>query len=641
MKSFVPAQSFRIEDFQDQVSDWLWGTDDNGVLVYSNKRIDDYFLPPDGNYLGLNFISLVRSLLSQRETLTEIPVENLQQLFNSQSDFSNIVVRCMGENEQELRLILKGKACFDRCGAFQGYKGVGRIELTNVEAQEGGANLDTLMMAAENSSNGVIITDENGEIRYANPGSCEITGYSREECYGQTPRLFRSGHTSLSVYSNFWNTLLQGKTWRGTVYNKHKSGEYFWCREVVSPVLRQDGSISNFVAVQEDVTFRLIAEEELKKSEERFKEFAEAASDWFWETDPNLKIVYISDNTKECIGGRLEALLQQSLVVGDQEGDPELWAGLLEKLTAKQPFKDYVHVFTRNDGQKCRWQISGEPCYASDEEFIGYHGVGKDITSWTELEEKLDQSRKMEKVGQRAGGIAHDFNNLLGIIMGNAELLKEKYEQANVVVDPNVENIIYASKRGINISNQLLVFSRKQNLNPELVDLNLQLSQMMEILKSSVGENVHIDLEVDSDLWPCFVDEDHLVNSILNLSINSRDAMHDEGVLTISMENKSIEQDMSAKDISKGDYVVITIADTGDGISKENLQKVYEPFYSSKAHGKGTGLGLSMVYGFAKKSDGAIWIESTVGEGTMVHLYLPKFNGQSIQQSEHQLSAGI
>ncbi len=577
--------------------------------------------------MGSNIIELFEGLMSDAGFTSTAILEKLRSSLSGNSDFSLSSFSVVGVDRGHTQIHLRAIPVLDDENKLQGFRGCGQFLEESGNGIEEAARLKTLMMAVNKTPNGIIITDKNGIIRYTNPSFTQITGFSRAESVGKTPRILSSGHTSDSAYADLWNTVSLGKSWQGTVYNKRKNGEFFWCQETVTPVVQRNGRISNFIAIQQDVTEEIKAQEELKRSEERFKGFAEAASDWYWETDAELRFSYISDSVLEYADKNLEDMLgatRAELVTEDE--DQEFWEKHLKDLEARRSFKDFTYTFVREDGQHRRWQISGKPVYSKEGVFQGFRGVGKDITLSTELEAQLQQSQKMEVVGQLTGGIAHDFNNLLGIIMGNAELLQEEMLEEGHSGLEKVSNIIYAAKQGSSITNQLLVFSRKETLKPSVVRANGQLDQMLNMLRSSMGSGIELTLESEPDLWCCYVDQDQFVNSVLNLCINARDSMEHRGKLRIRLHNETLRKPIPGLEVSPGDYMVVTVSDKGHGIAKKDRAKVFEPFFSTKERGKGTGLGLSMVYGFVKKSGGAIWINSSLGVGTDVHLYLPRHN---------------
>ncbi|MBE7636158.1 response regulator [Sneathiella sp. P13V-1] len=238
----------------------------------------------------------------------------------------------------------------------------------------------------------------------------------------------------------------------------------------------------------------------------------------------------------------------------------------------------------------------------------------------------LRHAQKMEAVGQLTGGVSHDFNNILGVIQGNAELLSESEEIKSDRTRNMLDAIVKASARGADLTQNLLAFSRKQELSPESVRIDEQVRGTIHILQRTLGENIDLTVATDEDLWNCIVDPGQLDNALLNLAINARDAMKDGGKLTIEIRNAVLDDEYAAAqtELDPGEYVVIAVSDTGSGIGKGDLQRVFEPFFTTKEVGKGTGLGLSMIYGFAKQSGGHVNIYSEAGSGTTVRLYLPR-----------------
>ncbi len=625
MASLKQKQNPTLDDFQDLISDWLWETDEKNIIIYSNGRLETALKRPVDTLVGENLLKVFEGLCLAGNGSPVGIISLLSDHLEGGQSFSLPPVQFDSNNFSFLQLCLAGTPLRDNRRGRYGFRGVGRLGASEANTGEDEVKLKTLMMAVKSTPNGIIITDPDGIIQYANPGFSNVTGYTRQDVLGKTPNILSSGHTSNSAYADLWATIKQGESWQGTVCNRRKDGDLFWCRETVTPVIQRNGRISNYIAIQQDITAEFKAQQELHESEERFKGFAEAASDWYWETDADLRFSYVSDSASEHADMDLQDMLgmTRAELVTEAE-DQEFWIEHLEDLSQKRAFKDFTYTFVRKDGQHRRWQISGKPYYSSDGKFQGFRGVGKDITLSTELEAQLQQSQKMEVVGQLTGGIAHDFNNLLSIIMGNAELLREQLVESEAPYAEKLENIIYAAKRGSSITNQLLVFSRKEALKPQVVNLETLIDQMMDMLKSSMGVSIDLVLNTEGETWCCFVDPDQFVNSVLNLCINARDAMDSKGVLNISIENRASFRPRRQMEILPADYVVVTVRDEGMGIAKKNLSRIFEPFFSTKEVGKGTGLGLSMVYGFAKKSGGTIWIESEEGQGTTVQLFLPR-----------------
>jgi len=253
--------------------------------------------------------------------------------------------------------------------------------------------------------------------------------------------------------------------------------------------------------------------------------------------------------------------------------------------------------------------------------------LSKEIVARKNVQEELRHSQKLEVIGQLTGGVAHDFNNLLAVIVGNVDLLEQTLEPDSSQ-RTYTQEVTAAANRGAALTERLLAFSRKQALDPRPIGVNDLLKSMAALLERSLGETIQLRFETSADIAPCMVDRAQLENAILNLVINSRDAMHSGGVITIETANVTLDADGVAKypEATMGDYVSISVRDTGIGMHAEVRARVFEPFFTTKEVGTGSGLGLSMVYGFVKQSGGHVSIESEMGSGTEVRLYIPQTN---------------
>lgn len=248
-------------------------------------------------------------------------------------------------------------------------------------------------------------------------------------------------------------------------------------------------------------------------------------------------------------------------------------------------------------------------------------------------ETAMRQMQKMEAVGQLSGGIAHDFNNLLTVILGNLEIMKRKRSSAGESdAAGNLEKYIdmaqQAGRNAAKLTHRLLAFARRQPLEPTRVDCNKLVTDMSDILRRAMGETVDFEAVLGAGTWAAFVDSNQLESALLNLAINAKHAMPNGGKLTLETANTYLDQAYASRfgDVNQGQYVLISVADTGTGIAPDILEKVFEPFFTTKPSGQGTGLGLSMVHGFVKQSGGHVRIYSEVGHGTTVKLYLPRFD---------------
>ena len=256
--------------------------------------------------------------------------------------------------------------------------------------------------------------------------------------------------------------------------------------------------------------------------------------------------------------------------------------------------------------------------------------TARDITEREEIEAQLRQAQKMEAVGQLTGGIAHDFNNLLTGISGNLELLEQRLSSGRLSdCGRLVSAAMNGTSRAAALTHRLLAFARRQPLDPKPLNVNLLIASMDDLLRRTLGPSVDLQMMLKEKLWATLCDHNQLENAILNLAINARDAMQGSGGLVVETGNVQIDSGYARSqgdEVQAGDYVSVSMTDTGCGMPPDIVAKVFEPFFTTKPLGRGTGLGLSMLYGFVKQSGGHVRIYSEVGEGTTVRLYLPRYD---------------
>lgn len=248
--------------------------------------------------------------------------------------------------------------------------------------------------------------------------------------------------------------------------------------------------------------------------------------------------------------------------------------------------------------------------------------LASQISERERVESALHHAQRLEAVGQLTSGVAHDFNNLLMVVLGNIRQMQKRDRDA--VEQRRLSLIVDAAERGAQLTAQMLAFSRRQKLDPRSVDLNETVQSMLDLLRSTMGGSVQLETELQADLWPAMIDPTQIELVILNLAINARDAMAVGGRLTVRTANVQRGAAERPEDPPAGEYVLVEVRDTGEGMSPEVLSKVFEPFFTTKEVGKGSGLGLSQVYGLAKQSGGGVCIESVLGQGASVQVYLPR-----------------
>ncbi|MBC2777002.1 response regulator [Parasphingopyxis marina] len=241
-------------------------------------------------------------------------------------------------------------------------------------------------------------------------------------------------------------------------------------------------------------------------------------------------------------------------------------------------------------------------------------------------EQQLRQVQKLEAVGQLTGGIAHDFNNMLAVVIGGLDLAKRKIGRNPAEADSHIDNALEGANRAAALTRRLLAFARAEPFLPEGTDAAARIDSMVDLIRRSIGEQITVSIDAEPGTWPVWIDPHQLENSVLNLAVNARDAMEGRGELTFAIRNATLEAG-DVGEVAPGEYLQIAVTDNGCGMSEDIIEHVFEPFFTTKPVGRGTGLGLSQIFGFAQQSGGGVGIDSTVGRGTTVSLYLPRFEG--------------
>ena len=379
------------------------------------------------------------------------------------------------------------------------------------------------------------------------------------------------------------------------------------------------------------------SQRDLAQREAQFRDFAAAASDWFWETDAHNRIVFVSRrfadltglSAEEMIGLTLREFQERHKDLGDDVS--ELGLGLLHTaMEARTKFRDLPGVIKAVQGPM-HVACSGIPIFSKEGTFLGYRGVTRDrsdfVASETErkrLSDTLSHAQKLQAVGQLTGGVAHDFNNLLAVIQGNLELAQVQHPEGRTA--ELLRSALEATERGAALTHRLLAYARKQPLLPEVIDTRGLLTDFEELLRRTLGEDIELKIIAPNELWRCLADRHQLDTVLLNLGINARDAMPEGGRLVIEAINAHLDADVTgaALDVKPGQYVCIAVTDTGIGMTPDVAAQAFDPFFTTKSAGQGSGLGLSMAFGFAKQSGGHIRLFSEPGQGTTVKLYLPR-----------------
>ena len=411
-------------------------------------------------------------------------------------------------------------------------------------------------------------------------------------------------------------------------------GAYLWV--VATALLDEQGNIAGAIESIRDITERKLAEDALRESEERFSRFFHAApvgtsisrmNDGQF-ADVNDAFLGLFGYTREEVVGQDPLKLKMYANPEDRGEDGQT--------TAKEQgrIQDFETRLVRKSGEILDASVSAEVIEMAGEQYA--LGLTHDITEHKrakaeneKLEAQLFQAQKMESVGRLAGGVAHDFNNMLGVIIGRAEMALEQDVPADKLRH-HLKEILKAGLRSADLTRQLLAFARKQTAVPKILDLNDTISGMLKMLRRLIGEDIELLWVPGLDLWKVKIDPSQVDQILANLAVNARDAIPGVGSVILRTENVAIDDSDRADDLEfiPGEYILLTVSDSGAGMSKEILEKIFEPFFTTKELGKGTGLGLSTVYGIVKQNDGFICATSEPGKGTTFKIYIPRYNGE-------------
>jgi len=511
----------------------------------------------------------------------------------------------------------------DAAGNLRGFSEICR-DLS--EQKESEARYRGLMEAAPD---GMVVVNQDGEIVLLNAQAEKQFGYRRDELLGQkvtniipegfAERLIADGtRTAAEALAQQIGTGIE-------LNGLRKDDSEFPIEIMLSPLESAEGIL--VTAAIRDITVRKDAEKHLAQMEARYRGLLEAAPDGMVVVNQGGEIVLLNAQAEKQFGYRRDELLGQKVTNIIPEGFAERLIADALRTTAEalaQQIGTGIELHgRRKDGTAFPIEIMLSPLESA--EGILVTAAIRDISERKQLARQLHQSQKMEAIGQLTGGIAHDFNNLLGVIIGNLDLL-DRLVAGNEAAVKRVRTAQKAAARGADITRRLLVFSSNEELKPSVVLLGDSIQNMIELAGRALGAEIKITTHIDESVPPLFVDPAGLESALLNLVVNARDAMPKGGSIIISSHVQNLEEShpaVQAGEVKAGRYVCVSVTDTGQGMSRETLERAFEPFFTTKPRNKGTGLGLAMVYGFVKQSGGAVRAYSELGQGTTVSFYLP------------------
>jgi PAS domain S-box-containing protein len=485
----------------------------------------------------------------------------------------------------------------------------------------------------------IYMLDPQGHVSSWNAGANRFKGYVAQEILGQHfSRFYTDEDRATGLPEHALRTALEQGKFESEGWRVRKDGTRFWAHVVIDPIYNEDGILLGFAKVTRDVTERKEAEDRLRESEQRFRLLVQGVTDYaIYMLSPEGLVTNWNSGAERIKGYGHDEIVGShfSRFYTPEDRAAGVPGRALSTAAATGRF-EAEGWRVRKDGTRFWAHVIIDAIHDDEGKLVGFAKITRDLTEKKRIADALEaanaalyQAQKMESIGQLTGGIAHDFNNLLSVLSSGLEVLKMQHGEGGDV--RTIESMRRAVDRGARLTQQLLAFARQQPLQAETRNLNRIITGFESVLRRAGNANIEFEIDLDRKAHSAVIDSARLESALLNLVVNARDAMPHGGRIVIATRNVTLDRPQQVGSLAAGDYVQITVSDTGTGMPPEVVARAFEPFFTTKEVGKGTGLGLSQVYGFIKQSDGEVVIESRPDEGTTIAIYLPAVVSEALE----------
>ncbi len=624
-------------------------TDTNGIITYLNDTACELIGYPHQELLGKRLAEryLSRTTIHNRGIYEDIYKTGKSKLL---MDYE------VKAPDGSIRIHQQNAALLtDEAGRPEGFRILIRDVTQHKKAQEALQETESKYRhILETIDETYLETDLAGKFIFFNDSLCRVLGYRREELQNADFKMISPPENVAEIFHDFNEIYTTGKTRN---FREHqlvgKNGRVIYLDMTISLLYAKDGTPSGFCGFGRDVTEITLATRKIAENERHLRAITDNVRDIIWTMDFDMRWTYVSPSVLHMTGFTPQEIMEMPLkMVAPPELHQLAREGLDKALALNSsgqapqeiiPMTFELPLMHKN-GSRLWAEVSVD--FNLDENGRPFEiiGVTRDITERKKeekerkkLEAQLVQAQKMEVVGRLAGGVAHDFNNMLSVILGYVDMARLRLAKQHPVLN-DIAEIEKAALRSRDITTQLLAFSRKQIVEPRVIDIGELISHSEKAMIRLIGEDIRLEVIHATKLWPVKIDPSQVEQILMNLAVNARDAMPGGGSLTIQTGNIALDQmNLASHSVTvPGEYVRLTVSDSGTGMDKETLKYIFEPFFTTKEPGMGTGLGLATIYGIVKQNEGFINVYSEPGEGTSFTIYLPRSSVEKEPQVEHK-----